>query len=81
MADVLPSAEAVKADWYVTPSHQVWINNQIICATDREYLADLIVRAIEHWRHTEDGKKWWAEQQHKDSKDSKESKESKDSNA
>jgi hypothetical protein len=58
----LPLADIIEARYPYTTTHQVWINNWLVCGTDRDYIADMIVRAINEWAKTPDCKAWLREQ-------------------
>lgn len=62
-AFVLPRAEVLPSFWCPKPTHEVWINQGLICGTDKDFCAEMIAMAINHWRHTDEGKAWWKERQ------------------
>lgn len=65
-ANCLPPADVIAGRYPYTTTHQVWINKQLICGTDMEYLADIVMRALNHWRLADEGKEWWSERQKAD---------------
>lgn len=54
------SRAGVEADtFHFTITHSVWVGNCSLCYCDSEFRAKLIARAINHWRKTEDHKRWY----------------------